>query len=622
MSAIDDVKQRLDIVQVISEYVNLQKSGRNFKALCPFHSEKTPSFFVFPERQSWHCFGACGTGGDIISFVIKKEGLDFGQALRLLANKAGVTLVTPTTLPKETINKERDKLFEINEAAAEYYHHLLLNTSAGRIARDYVAQRGLSSQTNNDFQLGYSPDTWEAIRQYLMDKGYGEEELIAAGLLIKREDGGSYDRFRNRLMFPIRDIQSHVIGFGARALDESLPKYLNSPQTLLFDKSNALYGIDRAQGAIRQRNSVIITEGYMDVIIAHQYGWENVVAFMGTAITEKQLDILKKLTSNLILALDADAAGQEAISRSGEMIERMLPVPPAVYASMKYDDAHNAEVKIIVLPPGKDPDEMIREDAAKWQELVTKAKPMINFVFDTIISEMDSGNAKDKSLAVEKLLPLLSEMKDPIRQAHYVERLARLLKIDDRALGDALKKFQISEKRRKMNRNVQSPAHITPLSSTSSPIEEYCLALLLQYPELKPESKKLIPDYFDSCDNRQLFQQWEQADKLDSIKDSLDFTLHEQLDNLTAKDFPPPIRDSEITRQKALYDCILRLQEKWLKSLEAKKKEILTVEAETGGITAQLAKLEEQGIEESKQLKEVFFKQSLAHKTMTSSKEE
>lgn len=621
MSAIDDVKQRLDIVQVISEYMNLQKSGRNFKALCPFHSEKTPSFFVFPERQSWHCFGACGTGGDVISFVMKKEGLDFGQVLRLLANKAGVTLVTPTTLPKETINKERDKLFEINEAAAEYYHHLLLNTSAGRIARDYVAQRGLSSQTNNDFQLGYSPDTWEAIRQYLMDKGYGEEELIAAGLLIKREDGGSYDRFRNRLMFPIRDIQSHVIGFGARALDESLPKYLNSPQTLLFDKSNALYGIDRAQGAIRQRNSVIITEGYMDVIMAHQHGWENVVAFMGTAVTERQLATLKKLTSNLIFALDADAAGQEAISRSGEAIERMLPVPKEV-SSMLYDYSRDAEVKILVLPSGKDPDEVIKEDISQWQELVTRAKPMIDFIFDTVIAKVDLGNAKDKSSAVEKLLPLLSEMGDPIRQAHYVERLARLLKTDDRALGDALKKFQISEKRRKLNRNLQSPAHITPLPSTSSPVEEYCLALLLQYPELKPESKKLIPDHFDSCENRELFQKWEQTDEPATIKNSLDFTLHEHLDNLTAKDFPPPIRDSEITRQRALHDCILRLRERWLKSLETKKKEILTVEAETGGITAQLTKLEEQGIEESRQLKEVFFEQSLAHKTMPKSKEE
>ena len=235
MSVIDEVKQRLDIVELVSEYVSLQKSGRNFKALCPFHAEKHPSFFVFPERQSWHCFGACGTGGDIFSFTMKKEGLDFGQALRLLAEKAGVTLVAPSSVEKGAEAEKRDRLFRIHEAAAEYYHYLLLNASAGKTARDYIAQRGLSSQTIKNFQLGFSPEGWEALEQYLVGKGYEEAELVAAGLVLERDGGGSYDRFRNRLMFPIRDVQGNVLGFGARALDESLPKYLNSPQTLIFD---------------------------------------------------------------------------------------------------------------------------------------------------------------------------------------------------------------------------------------------------------------------------------------------------------------------------------------------------------------------------------------------------
>src|SRR4030042_1111967 len=377
MSVIDDVKQRLDIVHVVSEYTELQKSGRNYKASCPFHSEKTPSFFVFPERQSWHCFGACGTGGDVFSFIMKKEGVDFGQALQLLANKAGVPLVAPTTPERQTQNKERERLFEINEATAEYYHHVLQSSSKGETARGYVAQRGLSAETTANFQLGFAPEGWDTLKQYLKGKGYGEAELLAAGLLVEKDDRNNYDRFRNRLIFPIRNIQGKVIGFGGRALDDSLPKYLNSPQTPVFDKSSSLYGIDRAKTAIRQNDLAIITEGYMDVLTAHQYGYTNVVASMGTAMTDKQLTILKGLTRNLILALDADAAGEEAVSRSGEMVDKMLPVPPEFYGWVKYEDAHNAEVKILILPQGKDPDEVIMGNASQWQKLITDAKPRV-----------------------------------------------------------------------------------------------------------------------------------------------------------------------------------------------------------------------------------------------------
>ncbi len=621
MSITDDIRQRLDIVQIVSEYVSLHKSGRNFKALCPFHNEKSPSFFVFPDRQSWHCFGACGTGGDIFSFVMKKESLDFGQAVRSLAAKAGVTMTTQHAPNREADSAAKERLFTINEAAAEYYHHLLLNTKPGKIARDYVTQRGLSPQTIKDFQLGYSPEAWENLLQYLSEKGFKEEELLAAGLLVEREAKGSYDRFRNRLMFPIKDSQSRVIGFGARALDESMPKYLNSPQTLIFDKSSTLYGIDRGKTAIRQKDQAVVVEGYMDVIIAHQYGWQNVIGFMGTALTEQQLASVRKLTNNVILALDADEAGKEAILRSGEIVERVMPVSKDK-ADKKYDISKAAEVQILVLPQSKDPDEIIKENISQWQTLVTNAKPRVDFIFESIAAKVDPNNAKDKALAVENLLPLLSEMDSPIRQAHYVERLARLLSIDEQAVGAALRKFQIIEKRRRTNRSLARLAPAVSTSPTRNAIEEYCLALLLQYPGLKRDSEKLMPDYFENCENRELFSKWKHSEKLDSFKDNLDATLHEYADNLLAKDFPPPIRDSETARQQALNDCILRLREKWLKTLEAKKKELLSTEAETGGITAQLAKLKEQGIEESKQLKEVFIKQRHEHRSLSGSKEE
>jgi len=423
-------------------------------------------------------------------------------------------------------------------------------------------------------------------------------------------------------MFPIKDIQSRVIGFGARALDESMPKYLNSPQTLLFDKSNTLYGIDRAKTAIRQKDQVVIVEGYMDVIIAHQHGWQNVVAFMGTALTERQLAIVKKLTSNVILALDADEAGEKAILRSSETVEKVMSVPKNE-ADKKYDISKAAEVQVLVLPKGKDPDEMIKEDISQWQELVANAKPRVDFILESIVAEVDPNKAEDKKLAVETLLPILSEMESPIRQAHYVERLARLLNIDEQAIGSTLRKFQITEKRRKEARwRTQSPTTTPLISPTSSPIEEYCLALLLQYPELKRDSEKLSPDYFENCENRELFVKWKLNDKPDSLKNSLDITLHDHLDNLLGKDFHPPIRDRATARQQALNDCILRLKERWLKNLESKKRELLYAEAESSDITAQLAKLEEQGIEESKQLKEIFTKQRHEHRSLSVSKEE
>ncbi len=610
MSVIDDVKQRLDIVQLVSEYTKLQKSGRNYKASCPFHSEKTPSFFVFPERQSWHCFGACGTGGDIFSFVMKKEGIDFGQALQLLANKAGVPLVASTTPERQTQNKERERLFEINEAAAEYYHHVLLNTSKGEIARDYVAKRELSAETIKKFQLGFAPEGWDTLKQYLKGKGYGEIELLTTGLLVEREDRNNYDRFRNRLVFPIRNIQGKVIGFGGRALDDSLPKYLNSPQTPVFDKSSSLYGIDHAKTAIRQKDQAVIVEGYMDALAAHQHGYDNVVASMGTAMTDRQLAILKNLTRNLILALDADTAGEEAISRSGEMVDKMLPVPPSFYGWVRYEDAHNAEVKILILPQGKDPDELIREDASQWQKLIMEAKPMVDFIFESATAKVDLASARDKSLTAERLLPLLFEMKDPLRQAHYVERLARLLKIDEHALGDALKRFRATERRRKATKDMKAFTPVVPTFTSSSPLEQYCLALLLQYPELEAESSVLSPDHFENTENRELFVKWQQSDDLASLKNSLDSALQEYLESLLAKALLTVIKENETTRREAFNDCATRLQERRLRNLEAKKQELLAIEAETGGRTAQLAKLEEQGLEIDKQLQEIRIKQN------------
>ncbi len=612
MSLISEVKQRTDIVEVISDYVPLQKAGRNFKALCPFHSEKHPSFFVFPEQQTWHCFGACGTGGDVFSFIMKKDGIDFSQALHLLAQRAGVPLRSPE-MPSEAEDKKKQRLFQINEAAAEYYQHLLSNTKAGEAARAYLSRRKIALETIKEFRLGFSPDNWEILKTFLMSKGFEEGELIEAGLIIEKERGGSYDRFRNRLMFPICDIQARVMGFGARALDESLPKYINSPQTPIFDKGSSLYGIDKAKSSIRQRNLVIIVEGYIDVLTAHQHGWQNTVASMGTSITEKQLASAKRLTKNMALALDADAAGEEATLRSAEVLvqsldKKVTPIP--IWSGLvKYENIIDAEIEVIPLPQGKDPDEVIGEDPALWQNLVEQALPLIDFAFNTVLSKIDINKAKDKSLAVEKLLPLIGEIKDPIQQAHHVQKLARLLKLSESVLITTLRKSK--------SRPGEHFTEITkqPLSAhqvVSSPVEEYCLALLLQYPGLRQQAQELSTEHFECTENREIFIKWQHSKDISKLKEKFDANLLEHLYYLINK-LMLDKNDSE--RQHALKDCVLRLQERLSKRLEAGRELMFNLTREKEGVQAELAKLDEQGIRTSEQLQEIFIKREKSVRT-------
>ncbi len=593
MSVITEVKQRLDIVELVSEYVTLQKAGRNFKGLCPFHTEKHPSFFVFPEQQSWHCFGACGTGGDIFSFIMKKEGVDFGQALRFLAQRGGITL-GPLEASSKVEDEKKEKLFQINEAATEYYHHLLSSTKAGEAARSYLARRKVTPEVIKEFRLGFSPDAWETLKNYLLGKGYTEKELAEVGLIIEKEEGGSYDRFRNRLMFPICDIQGRVTGFGARVLDDSLPKYINSPQAPIFDKSSILYGVDKAKSTVRKKNLVIIVEGYMDVLTAHQHGWQNVVGSMGTSLTEKQVGGIKRLTSNITLALDADLAGEEATLRGR--------------AILAYS---NAEANVILLPPGKDPDEVISEDAALWDKLVEQAMPILDFAFQSVISKVDINKAKDKSLAVQKLLPSIYEIKDPTQKFHYVEKLARALKIKTLDVEAALQKLKTARKRPQLSKPTEQSRLARQF--VSSPIEEYCLALLLQYPELRPLARELSPEHFESTENREVFVKWQHSSDISNLESKLDTSLLEHLYYLVKKIFPPAMQESERTRHFDLANCILRLQEKLSRKLETEKEATLEIEREKGGISAELSKLEEQGINSGQQLHEVFVKKGKNH---------
>jgi DNA primase len=556
MSTIDDIKQRLDIVDVISSYLKLEKAGRNFKALCPFHQEKTPSFFIFPERQSWRCFG-CSAGGDLFSFVMKKEGTDFGETLRILADKAGVSLERKKGAVE---SKLTDRLYQINETAAQYYHDLLLRSPAAEGARDYVMKkRGLNSKTIDDFQLGFSPG--EGLKKHLTERGYSEKELLAIRLLGEKQ-GRVYDLFRHRLMFPIRDIKGRVVGFGARALDDSQPKYLNSPQTAIFDKSSILYAIDRAKGAIKEKGLAVIVEGYMDVITAHQYGFANVVASMGTALTEKQIKVLKGLTRSIAFALDPDIAGDAATLRAIEVARRSLEredleMPTWLGTTSKL----RAQMKIIPLPKGKDPDLVIRDAPQSWQQLVENALPLMDHLLTVAASKADLTKPEERSRASEQLLPLIAELDDDVQREFYLGKLASLLGVSDKTLvGMAARLHRTrSEKVSKTENKPITPAYF------GDPAEEQCLCLLLQHPELRDKAKGLLPEHFERTENREVFTAWRDTSNEEELLLMLDDDLREHAKALCGKALPPT---SERELGKALADCIRRLEERRLRLQE------------------------------------------------------
>jgi DNA primase len=579
MGAVDEVKQKIDIVEVIGHDITLAKAGKTFKGLCPFHGEKHPSFYVYPEQQSWHCFG-CNNGGDVFSFIMKKQNIDFGEALRQLAQKTGV--VIPTKFEPGMESEEKQRLYQVNQAAAQYFHNLLINSPAGKKAQNYIAKRGFTEETIKNFQLGYSLESWEDLKKYLAERDYTEKEMLTAGLIIEAEGGQTHDRFRNKLMFPILDIRGRITGFGGRALDDSMPKYTNSPQTPLFDKSGTLYGIHLAKDAIREGDAAVITEGYMDVITAHQNGFKNAVASMGTAVTERQVNILKRLTRNLALALDADAAGEEATLRA-----------------VGYENTLDAEVKVIIMPEGKDPDDVIKEDAKTWQKLVAEAIPIVDYTFDRATAGLDLTTAKGKAAARDRLLPIIGEIRDNVRRSHYLQKLAGLLNVSERNLEADLARL----KPKQTSRQAKAPEPKAPAPGLiSSPKEEYCLALLLQRPELKHKDEGLMPEYFENSENREIFIAWRQSDKIEAVREKLEPAIHEHLDSLASK----KLLSNNLEEKYA--QCVLELREKFLRSLATKIESVLALEAQSGGTAAELAKLEELGTEVNSQLGKIMTK--------------
>lgn len=572
MSVIDEVKGRIDIVDLVSEYVTLQRAGRNFKALCPFHTEKTPSFIVAPDRQTWHCFGACGTGGDLFNFIMKREGVEFGEALRLLAQRAGVSLGGRWE-PEE--DERRQRLLQANEAAAAYFHHALLHSQPGDVGRAYVATRGLDVETIEAFQLGYSPDSWDALKSHLRERGFTDEELLAAGLLVESDRGG-YDRFRGRLMFPIRDERGRVVGFGARALassqegtaDTAGAKYINTPQTTMFDKGGLLYALDRAKEAIRRERSVIVVEGYMDVIAAHQHGIANVVASMGTALTERQIRVLERFKSKILLVTDTDLAGVVAAERgtheaqaAGVARAPSASAHPATLGEEEFsekaqewsrDALKRAAVNFYVVTlSGKDPDETVRADRKAWDADVASAKPFADYVFETAAARRDLAQPGQRAELLRELLPFVRLIEEPVYRAHYVQRLARLAQVNEHTVRAELRQLPARSARRSPGAEPASrPAH-------REPGEEFCLALLLRYPELRPEGAALSPELFLLGEHQAILAAWRGAADVESIRQALPEQLHPQLERILNKNLPF-LEGSRL--REALQDCVRRIE--------------------------------------------------------------
>ena len=580
MTVVDDIRARLDIVDVVSGYIALQKAGRNFKAPCPFHTERTPSFIVNPERQSWHCFGACSTGGDAFSFVMRHQNLEFSEALRILAQKAGVELSRQGRQDSD----RRDKLHKVNGYAASWYQERL-KSPEGKAALDYLQQRGVSPQMIETFQLGYSPNSWEGLKTYLAQIGAPEADAVEAGLLYRRdEDGRTWDFFRDRLMFPIHDRRGNVIGFGGRQLTEPAPdapgynpKYINTSATPIFDKRSSLYGIHRAHSSIRESNTGIIVEGYMDVIAAHQFGYTNVVASMGTALTENQVGQLRSLANAFVLALDPDTAGQEATLRSLEASWRVIGDQSASRGRSQ-GILHRRDpitLSIAALPEGKDPDELIRHDPSEWERLTKEAPPLMSFLIPAMASRFDTSTGQGKSQVVEAVFPLIAATQNPYDQQRYLQGLANALDITLDALRAGLP-GTLSASRRLQRRQYGSQQDNRQPSGqqlTSSALaskrehrrEDYMLSLLLDYPHLRRTLDEFSPEYLSSSANREIFTRLMDCDDAQELQDTLDEPLLAHLNSLNDSEIVPMDRAEG---EQALMQCMRQLKRRHLLELQ------------------------------------------------------
>jgi DNA primase len=681
-SQIETIKAKIDIADEIGLIVALQKSGKSLKGLCPFHNERSPSFYVFRETQTWHCFG-CNEGGDVFSFVQKQQALDFHETLHYLAEKASIPVEEYSGGNAEgerETSAAKDRLRKLNEDALLWFHQMLLRSKEATDARAYVQSRGISPASVLAFGLGYASDQWDSLTRYLLGQGHTEEELVTAGLarwreseVLTSERAGIYDYFRNRLIFPIRDIRGRIIGFGGRALGETKPKYLNSPQTILFEKNTVLYAIDMAKDAIKQAGQVVIVEGYVDAVIAHQYGTKQTVACIGSAITEKHIQQLKKMTKQVTLALDPDAAGSAATEQG---IQEALKgfdrtVVPVLLAGNRNTHPHagsngqrglasqnkqqqsrgivrleeqvDAEINVLQLPAGEDPDEVIRRDFPTWLYAVSHPLALIDYYFVVKTVDLNLREPDGKAKAAKRLLPIIAMISDRIKRDAYIRKLSAIISIDERSLYEELQQVLRGQKSTGVTVDFSGKAPTTRYTgqpaaqyknelgndhsekehegSKGAPVqivaanrqsagldrqaestlkwEDYLIGLLLQNPSLSPLICVILNEGdFAGTDTRELYRLLNSMDQRDSSPS------HQPFENFVPSALMPAVTraiecvelrspDNGDALEKEAVQCATRLKRMRLLQLNKELKFLLQDAADAGDIPA-LRQLQQQ----------------------------
>jgi DNA primase len=514
LNPIQDIKDRLSVETLIGEYLPLKRAGINLKGICPFHSEKTPSFMVSPERNSWHCFG-CSKGGDIFTFVMEMEGLEFREALEYLAKKTGIELPKfKKTEPGESSQNER--LYKINAAATDFFEKSLKQKGpAAEVARNELARRKVDELTRSSFHIGFAPAEWDSLTAHLLQKGFAEKDMIAAGIVVARPapKRGVYDRFRNRLMFPLVDIVGRTVGFSARALDpnEKMGKYINSPESPIYHKGRFLFALNHARTEIRKRNFAILVEGQMDAISSHRVGVRNVIATSGTALTEQHLQLIKRYTSNVVLAFDVDIAGASATKRG---IDLAL--------------ASGINVKIAKMPAGVDPDDLCRTDPKAWGTAINQSENIIDYYFRHATAKRDLTRVEHKKAIAREVLPEVARLSDAVEKTHYLQQLAGLLKVDESVLRQALDKAAANKKKTyTRNRTATAPQVIKKPAATRDAFRERfarMIALRFHMTDFspntlmplkvleEPSTKKVVQLIAEKTDQKKLLSEIQQLD--------------------------------------------------------------------------------------------------------------
>ena len=495
---LEEIRNRCDIVDIISEYVHLKPAGKGFKGLCPFHGEKTPSFMVSPEKQLFHCFG-CGEGGNVFNFLMKYEKFSFFEAVEMLAKKSGVSL--PVNEEKENLlYRKKERLYKLNNLAANYYRECLFRTNQGKKIINYLKKRGINDTSVEKYKLGYAPSGWDALANFLKKKGYSYEELTKARIINKSKIEGKYiDYFRDRIIFPIFNLSGRAVGFGGRVLDDSLPKYINSPETLVYNKGSNLYSLNFAREDIRKKNYIIIVEGYTDVLITQQYEFNNVAASMGTALTTKQIDLIKRFTDTVLIAYDADSAGNMATLRSLDLLVKA-----------------GLEVKVIDLPQGYDPaDFLIKKGRTPFQNLVDGSLSLIDYKLKLLYSKNSIKTIEGKVKVIKGIIPTLSIMGDENELRAQIVKISEELKLTEEAIRIDLVKYKKGLKE-------FIPSFINPDSESGNiKAEKILIGCMLENEQIAQNIlKKLKAKDFTVPLHRQIVEAIEKILKDDKIIDS------------------------------------------------------------------------------------------------------